>query len=431
MDYTPSMYNFIFYKNDKAYWYNGLHHSCLRMSKKLGEKFELLLKDNTLLKNIDLNVKDILISGGYIVPSIVSEIQTIRNTYRQQVDSNSAYLIIMPTLNCNYSCHYCTQSHIVSLMSNETITKIKNYIKYLLYSKKVELLNIEWFGGEPFLYFNKIIEPISRFAIEECNRADIPFINSATTNGSLISSSVARKLSELKFEHFQITFDGDRELHNSVKFGANIESAFDTTLCNIKNILRFNEKAKVTLRINYNTETLKSDIASQVADILPCEIRNRVKVMLKKIWQEAPDKNRFKLYLEMLDKFEALGFKVLKLDIVENFLPCYVNRKLYTCINYNGDILKCTNNDSLYEPNASLGEISETGELKWFNDFNSKNAEPSFENKKCINCKLLPICMGECPQNHLNNSTNECKMKYSDINIREAIISHIDSVYRN
>lgn len=431
MDYKSSKYNFIYYKNDKSYWFNGIYHSCLRMSQTLGKKFELLLKNSNLLNGTDSNVTDILVSGGFIIPSDVSEMETIRDLYNQSVEANSAYLIILPTLNCNFSCHYCTQSHIVSLMSNDTIKKVQEYIKYLLYTKKVELLNIEWFGGEPFLYFNKIIEPISRFAISECKKANIPYINSATTNGSLITPAIAQKLSELKFEHFQITFDGDRELHNSIKFGTNIKSAFDTTLSNIVNILTFNKEAKVTLRINYNTQTLQSDIVSQIANGIPFELRDRIKITLKKIWQEIPDKKRFKLYLEMLDKFEALGFNVLKLDVIYNFMPCYVNRKLYTCINYNGDILKCTNNDSLFAPDASMGDITETGEIEWHDDFNNKNAEPSFENSKCVNCKLLPMCMGHCPQTHLNNTTTQCKMTSLDINIREAIISHIDTIYKD
>lgn len=49
-----------------------------------------------------------------------------------------------------------------------------------------------------------------------------------------------------------------------------------------------------------------------------------------------------------MDLFEAAGYRVNRLDIIWDFVPCYANRKYYNAINYNGDVLKCTACNDLY-----------------------------------------------------------------------------------
>lgn len=57
-----------------------------------------------------------------------------------------------------------------------------------------------------------------------------------------------------------------------------------------------------------------------------------------------------------MDLFEAAGYRVHRLDIIWDFVPCYANRKYYNVINYNGDVLKCTACNDLYEksPHGSI-----------------------------------------------------------------------------
>lgn len=43
-----------------------------------------------------------------------------------------------------------------------------------------------WSGGEPFLYFNEAVVPISEYA-KKCEEADIPFLISSTSNGYFLS----------------------------------------------------------------------------------------------------------------------------------------------------------------------------------------------------------------------------------------------------
>lgn len=50
-----------------------------------------------------------------------------------------------------------------------------------------------------------------------------------------------------------------------------------------------------------------------------------------------------------------------------------------------------------------------------------------FENKMCIRCKLLPICMGPCIQKVIENKNDDirkvCYLNFNEINVKDYIIS--------
>ncbi|MBD5385098.1 radical SAM protein [bacterium] len=423
-----SNYNYIFYKDEYVYFYNGLTHAYFRCSSSLGKKLEdFILKPNIYSLPI-AGLSDLLESQGFIISDNLEELQEIRKNYAKQVNRQDYFLVINPTLNCNFKCHYCVQDHISSCMSTNTMEAVKRHVDYMLEEKKISSLTLEWFGGEPFLYYNEIIRPISEYAKTQCEKFGVAFFNGATTNGSLITRDVCKEFKNLRFTAFQITLDGDRLLHNSIKFSDNIESTFDTTLVNIKNILESTPDCRINLRINYTSATLESNIVEEVCGILPKEVRSRIKILLKKVWQEETDNSRFKNYQRLLNDFKREGFNVERLDIIRNFMPCYVNKRYYSCINYDGGVIKCTNCDLLYSKNPP-GRLAKSGEVIWRDRYDERSSEPAFENNRCLACNLLPICMSHCPKNYLEGSVEMCKLKYVDFDLKSAVIAYIDDMY--
>lgn len=420
-----SNYNYIYHTKNFCYFYNGIKKSYFRCSKELGSKIEYIIKHVDEYEEQDNALFTKLKNGGFVVDDDTNEITVIREAYRNAVHSPNYQLTIIPTLNCNFKCYYCVQDHIVSKMSEETIAKVKEHIKFMIFEKKISSLTIEWFGGEPFMYFEEIIKPISQFAKQQCGLAGIPFYNGSTTNGALITLDVAKQLGEINCNRFQITLDGDRVLHNSIKFSSQITSAFDTTIKNITHILTENPYSQILLRINYTSATLQSNIVETVTSLIPSNLRKRIKIILKKVWQDCPDNGRFDSYLDMLDKFKEKGFNIKRLDIIDDFLPCYTNKEFFNCINYDGGVIKCTNCDLLYAKDAP-GKLLENNDIAWKDGFDKKNQEAAFENEKCIKCKLLPICMSHCPKQHIDGDTKYCKFFSTDVNLRKAIIAYIN-----
>lgn len=421
-----SAYNYTFYKDDKSFWFNGITKKFFRISRELGIKTEKILAAGKFDALPD-NILDKFISNGFLIPKDCNELDMIRSYNQEVINKKDYFLVILPTLNCNFNCWYCIQHHIPSVMSEQTKQLIMKHIKYMIEFEKIKSLHIEWFGGEPFMGYKNIILPLSNFAKDLCEKHNIPFYNTATTNGFFISEEKYGSMSDILMNGFQITLDGERERHNSVKQSGSTISAFDTTLKNISGYLKFNKEATLKLRINYTHDNLTPQIVEQVETFFPKDMRKRVQINLKKVWQEKVDKNYYEKTLNIQKYFSNKDFNVNKLDIVTGFVPCYANRKYYTAVNFNGNLLKCTASDDLYSKNP-LGHINPDGSLSWKDGVESGYMAHSFENKKCLECKYLPICMGQCPRNYLRNRKG-CKMDAFDIKLDEGIINYINESY--
>lgn len=260
-----SFYNHVLYNSGWGYWYNALTNCYFRLSEELSRKVQDFLSSKVkieLLESTPIFVK--LVENGFIVDDDIDELSLVRERHKKAVDDKNYFLIILPTLNCNYKCWYCIQDHVPSIMDATTVTAICNHIDYMISQEHISSLHLDWFGGEPFMFFEKIIKPITKYAIKRCREHNIPFISGATTNGYFINEKISRQLTELQFQQFQITLDGEKQFHDKVKFTKGCESTFDHVLGNINNILKFNDSVRVFLRINYTHETLTENIVEQV-----------------------------------------------------------------------------------------------------------------------------------------------------------------------
>lgn len=420
-----SNYNYIFYKGQTSYWFNGITKEFFRLSAGLGKKVETTLLSAdfaSLPEKILIKLKE----SGFIVSKDTDELSVIRSNYHKAVNNKDYMLVILPTLKCNFNCWYCIQHHKPSMMSEEVKKSIMTHIQYMI-GHGINTLHLEWFGGEPILGFKNVILPLSTFAKSLCEEKDIRFFNSATTNGYLLTKDKYETMKAIELNSFQITLDGERDLHNQVKKANGNNSAFDTTLKNIGDYLDYNKKATLKLRINYTHENLTEKIVSQVNEFISEESHKRVQINLKKVWQEKVDKTFYPYTLKIQDKFLENGFNVNQIDMISGFVPCYASRKYYTAINYDGSLLKCTATDDLYLEKP-LGVIRADGSLSWEKGVEDSYQAPSFENAACLDCRYLPICMGQCPRNHINHVSG-CKMESFDIRIDEGIINYIDKSY--
>lgn len=423
----PSQYNIVIEKSPYSYWYNTLTQSFFRISLELGEKLKTMINSEANFSYIPDFLIEKLKSGGFVIDKRTDEIDLVRKFNRAAIDDKNYFLIILPTLNCNYHCWYCIQDHIDSKMSEKTVEKIKRHIDHMIYSEKIHSLHIDWFGGEPFLYFQDIVRPISLYAMEACKNAGISFYNSATTNGYFLDPSTVIGCNELCFGHFQITLDGTREFHNKVKFQNGCDSTFDLALEHINNILATIEKCHIILRINYTHRNMSSSIVDEVNRHIDYDHRKRIRIIPRKVWQEDTDRSFHTFLVQILDKFKEAGYNTEYWDPITNFIPCYANKKYYSAINYNGNVLKCTASNDLYD-RSPKGELLDDGTIAWYGDYEKKYCEPTFENDRCLGCVKLPVCMGVCPKSHVNG-VKDCKENLVDTSYLDSITSYIEREY--
>ncbi len=425
-----SFYNHVIYSGGWGYWYNALTNSYFRLSEELSRKVQDCFSSNEkigLLESTPIFAK--LVDNGFIVKDDIDELSIIRERHKKAVDDKNYFLIILPTLNCNYKCWYCIQDHVPSIMDASTLRSICNHIDYMISQEHITSLHLDWFGGEPFMFFDKIIKPITKYAIKRCKEQNIPFMCGATTNGYFINGKISRQLTDLQFRQFQITLDGEKQYHDKVKFTKGCESTFDHVLGNINGILEYNDSVRIFLRINYTHDSLTENIVEQVNSFIDIRYRERVIITPKKVWQEAVDKKFSSILIPILDSFEQSGYMVARMDMLTSSIPCYVNRKYYNAISYNGHVVKCTACDDLYSTEPK-GRLMPDGIIKWTDSYDELCTAPTFENERCLECNKLPLCMGQCPRDHLLGY-RRCKYDVFDEDLETTLLDFLNNVYKS
>lgn len=421
---TQSKYNYIIDRQERTYWFNAVSRSYLVVERALSDKLlSILNTDVSLLAGKSPKLYKQLLDECFIVENGIDETDIVRERYRKTVESKDYHIIIMPTLNCNYKCWYCIQDHIDTKMSEHTMDALRRHIDHMINEEHILSLHMDWFGGEPFMYFKDVVEPITSYAKSRCVEAGIPLTITTTTNAYYLTEEIHETLDLLGFSDFQITLDGARDAHNKVKFSEGLDSAFDRALHNINGLLSATKKASISLRINYTSENLEERIVEQINDIIEPQNRNRVSVFFRKVWQEKIDRDRSATIGFLLNKLHESGYHVQSLDLFWGFIPCYTERKYFNTINYNGHVLKCTANNDMYSE-TPIGQLQDDGRIVWRDGYLEEFHKPRFENEACIKCKQLPLCMGPC----CNKSEDKfvCEKTVMDRSIEEKIVNFVE-----
>ena len=422
-----SRYNYIIHKNGIAYWYNGLSHAFFKLSGEISLKLENLLDLPYKIEEQIPSFYNKLVKQGFLIDDDVNELNIVHELQQKQIDTKDCMMVIIPTMNCNYTCWYCVQSHVPSVMSKETVERILTYIRFQIISGNIKSLQIEWFGGEPFLQFGHIVKPLGEKIYELCNEHNIPFYQSATTNGYFLTPNIINNLISLNFKQFQITLDGDRNNHNKIKYQDKCDSTYDHVLNNIRSILSQTDDIRFLLRINYDYTNISSDILGEINSIIPENLRKRITIFPHKVWQTVPNREKNKELFELWKQFKQSGYKIELPLLMRSHESCYVNRKNYVTINYNGEVVKCTSDGDLNEKGLIRpGKLEKNGEISWKDKTHKLLTKPTGRTKRCTSCKFLPLCFGPCPKYALTEDDDYCKMDFSDSTFEDAIVEYID-----
>lgn len=424
-----SRYNLYFEENGFSYFFNGLTKLYFRIPVELGRKIHTTLQNNVNILFQETPFGEKMLNSGFLIQYNKNELVDVLCKRNYERNRKDYFLVILPTLDCNFNCWYCIQDHIQSVMSEETKDRILRHIDYMIETEKIDSLHIEWFGGEPFMYFEEIIKPIASYAQAKCLGRNIPFKHSATTNGYYLSESTHPDLKKLSLRRFHITLDGNKEKHDLVKFCSKCCSAFERTLNNINKVLSYDENSKLILRINYTDDNLDESIIYDVNNFIESKNRSRVSVYFKKVWQVNSKKDTIQKAQTIREKFEHYGYDVTRFDFICNFISCYVEKHYYNAINFNGNIVKCTATDDLHTADP-YGCLSKNGEIIWNNDLIVELHKRELP-KPCAVCQYLPLCMGPCPHKNNIKGPFKCKMADQLKDIPNMIITFVNSRYEH
>jgi len=358
--------------------------------------------DFSEIKEVHRALFDFLVEKGFIVEDRIDELQRVKDMVEAIDNDDRVFeLHINPTMNCNFNCWYCYETHIKeSKMDEATFQNVILFIAKLLEEKKggVERFSLGWFGGEPLLFYKKLVVPILQQAFRLCSRHGVTFHSSITTNGLLVDDHLIETAKGLKLNFFQITLDGNRQRHDTVRYVSETRGSYRAIVANIKALVK--RGYEVLVRINCSPDTLAGlfDIMEDFAD-LSAEDRRLFSFSFHKVWQDGKGVSDETLYA-VRSHYRRNGFLVdpSYSDIVAG--SCYGDHRNHAVINYNGEMFKCTARD--FTTGNSEGTLNRDGAIVW-NPKYERRMDSKFKNKPCLECGIMPICNGGCSQQALEH----------------------------
>ena len=346
------------------------------------------------LGDVNPHLYSALVKLGVVVHDDADELATIRYMYcKDAFDTNIYRLTLMPTMGCNFSCWYCyeTRPHAAQTMSAEVQDSIAHHVERQIEQSGIKMLELDWFGGEPWLCFDTVMYPLGKRLMQLADKHGVAFQHQITTNGYLIRSEHLEKIAELRFRSFQITLDGNHHFHQQVK---KAEDAYQRTVSNIVALCGIGG-VNIGLRINFSDKNL-AGITGIIADF-PAVVRKKISVSFQRIWQ-LKDLNASynEQLLPIKQQFEAAGFRLDGYDmpLVQS---CYADREQQQVVAPDGLVFKCTARD--FNEANSDGRLLPDGAVAWRQDrLHRRMGHFRFDRPRCLACDLLPACFGPCSQ---------------------------------
>lgn len=413
--------------NSHIYLYNTYTDQLIETSSEIDSLITQHKEDVDKLNVIHPELHDALMNGGFIVEMSRTEWKEIVANWELEDKSLRKFtMTINPTLNCNMRCWYCYEKHDkTAYMTNETILSVKKLIHTKVTNSELRALNINFFGGEPLLHYEKCVHPILEFAYEECILNKKQLFVSFTTNAYLLSERIIENLKKYaKWGHIklQITLDGNEKTHDSIR---SLSGKYPTYRTILKNIIKCAENDfKVLVRFNYTNDNILSyyDVIEDFQGT-KSKWRDNITFALHKVWQERESSDLQQNVEEVLNAFKQANLQVESLEPLKGG-RCYGDRQNFIVINYNGDLYKCTAREFI--PKLREGYLEKNGELVW-NDIYKKRMLLKKCPSICHDCILFPLCHAGCTQNKLEFSGNldECLRHYSETQKKRLLESKI------
>lgn len=409
--FTRSKYNF-FVKNKKGEWvcFNGMSNALAKISDAEYQDV-LAILGNPQDEKYFGDLRESLIQGRFLIPEGSDEISLLKSRDRlSRFGTNKLGLLIAVTEQCNFRCVYCYENQLNRKMTQETMERLLRYLAKE--SEKKRSIHITWFGGEPLLAW-KEIEFLTGEILKICKKNKCFYEAAMITNGYLLTEEKVKQFRKLKITGIQVTVDGTAPIHNQRKPLVNGGPTYDKIINNLKRIPR---NISVMLRINVDKTNLanikdffgeismfkdRKNFDFSVHTVDPSGIKNEEHIKNCLTLQEFAD-----VVFETIDYARSLGFRIpLNPRTVKSsrcMAVCYND----WIVNSEGALYKCYLD--LGDERKAVGKIKADGTLETdFNELSKWIGYDVFTSEKCLNCRILPLCLGGCENRRQVNRLNE------------------------
>jgi uncharacterized protein len=406
------VYFFISTQNEHLI-YCSRTNSFLKVSAGLYDYLSECGKDNLWIDEFDDELIELLKNNKIIVNENEDNDYLLELQYSEDENSYNRYglgLVIAPTLSCNFDCPYCFE---LGKRANTITDKvIDNLIAFINKHTEAKALDITWYGGEPLVAFEKIKKIYEKIQTESF----IPLIaQSIITNGYLFNQEVCNFFKDKKLNSIQITLDGNRERHNSLrKLKVSGAPTFDSIIENIDYIVTELPDTHISIRVNVEKSNLQDffDLQKELSE----RWKNK-KIDIYPGILRLENEDNTNLSCDSLSKWEEqelfynLNNKGIYDDTVYPQLfrtrNCCATRINSYIIGPKGEIYKCWNDVS--NDDRIIGYINEEKLTNSTLFYRYIVGTKWYHNEECKKCFFLPICHGNCAWYRLRNQYDNGK----------------------
>jgi len=361
-----------------------------------------------------------LAKRGYLVPSDLDESDALAKIGDlEQYRQDSLQLILLSSEECNFRCKYCYENFARGVM----YPRVRQSVLKLLRREapKLRKLSVTWFGGEP-LHGLDAIREIAPTAHALAQEHSLSWDSHITTNGYLLTQTVAEELIGWGISRFQITLDGPAELHNGSRPLKEGGETYDVILSNLKAMKAIRSPFLVRIRTNFYRESM-----------------NTLDPYVEMLAKEFGSDKRFNLAFHPVgkwggpndDKLDVCGVKEGKTSrlrlaaaaaalgapvgntLIDVRMPgsgtCYAARPYAYVIGADGKLMKCTVALDTDERNI-IGHIDDDGRLVVDAERHGLWTGPMYRtDSTCTTCSVGGSCQGlSCPLVRIQDGYRPC-----------------------
>lgn len=346
-----------------------------------------------------------LIKKGILVSENTNEENRLVQNFYDTVMDNKLNLIISPTEQCNLRCVYCCEKFEHGDMKQSVIDGVVKYVENRI--NEVSSVNIDWFGGEPLLALDTILE-LSEKIMNICKKNRKSYSAFITTNGVLLTPEVFRKLYDVNIFTYKVTLDVAKEFHDLRRIDKDGRPTFDRILKNLLEIRNqdYGRFARIVILSNFSNDMYEKvrEYKRFLARQFSADKRfvfsffrildlggKRIEKIRNKLMSDG--RKMDKIYDEIIKCDDCKLRFALPQFLKPGGLLCYAAKKNSFIIGSNGDIFKC---EHAFQTKRELpiGRITEDGKMILKQEYaDAWLARYMF----CRNdeCKLMPLCFGE------------------------------------
>lgn len=388
LELKESRYNYRLPYDDQVLYFNGMTRQFIPVPRFLQDIV------NSFLSNPDKALEESpaflkkLQSTGLLINKSVNELEVIRERHHHARNEASYQLVLTfdePFVHLNHATNALKKSH--QAMSEKVKLSIKRHLDRYVDQHPINQLRLEWFGEGLQHYLQHDIKEIAMYAANMCRTKQIDFQIGLTTHSLSLQEQDVALLKTLPLRSIRLLLDlSSRGNHSISETGALTEF-----ISHLKSLVTLFPNVLFVLLIHSDLDRLNfSSLVQLMNEQFSTSERNNISMFVHDdLFSLRHDGTSMRE--AMLQSLRQSNYNLQWEDLIP--MLCSGEKKHTYTMYGEGSVGKCV---AAFNQPAS-GYVTTHGNVFWDETTISMDGDiPLFENMRCLSCKHLPLCMGQC-----------------------------------